>query len=329
MAHTCQDCKNSLKCCFHSDLLRISIFLLYLHTPKEGYWCHLRDVSCWLLQWWLFVKRVYTLPTRQQGSGRGHLCPRLRLWCWGAVQHNWQLEAFQNSCSFARFDSFHEAGDLEVVLSCMLCISFFFESPRKCGCPIDKAMLDGMCVNCLERGLNCSAMGSEVCSAQALPGFARLKNESRAYKCLTADRCNATQATWLICHVRVVLLLFEGRGVWNIRILPPWDCSIWERLRWIWMWMWMLWQLRMAMASTAQPAQPAPSVLQATRKSCVRAARQTSFLPVSAASNAPKRLISVQPRPLLHLSLHWSLRLVQAFGYGCGGQFKPNNLQAL
>eukprot|EP00434_Breviolum_minutum_P029499 symbB.v1.2.026084.t2/scaffold2508.1/size77433/4 len=65
----------------------------------------------------------------------------------------------------------------------------------KCGCPIDKAMLDGMCVNCLERGLKCSSMGSEVCSAQALPGFARLDNESRAYKCLTADRCNATRAT--------------------------------------------------------------------------------------------------------------------------------------
>ena len=58
-----------------------------------------------------------------------------------------------------------------------------------------KAMLDGMCVNCLERGLKCSSMGSEVRSAQALPGFARLDNESRAYKCLTADRCNATQAT--------------------------------------------------------------------------------------------------------------------------------------
>ena len=95
----------------------------------------------------------------------------------------------------------------------------FFEPPRKCGCPIDKAMLDGTCVNCLERGLNCSSMGSEVCSAQALPGFARLDNESRAYKCLTADRCNATQATWLICHVRVVLFLFEERGVWNIRII--------------------------------------------------------------------------------------------------------------
>ena len=89
----------------------------------------------------------------------------------------------------------------------------FFELPRKCGCPIDKAMLDGMCVNCLERGLKCSSMGSEVYSAQALPGFARLDNESRAYKCLTADRCNAAQATRLICHVRVVLFLFEGRGV--------------------------------------------------------------------------------------------------------------------
>jgi len=62
----------------------------------------------------------------------------------------------------------------------------------KCGCPIDKAMLDGTCVNCLERGLKCSSMGSEVYSAQALPGFARLNNESRAYKCLTADRCIAT-----------------------------------------------------------------------------------------------------------------------------------------
>ena len=71
----------------------------------------------------------------------------------------------------------------------------FFEPPRKCGCPIDKAMLDGMCVNCLERGLKCSSVGSEVCSAPALPGFARLSNESRAYKCLEADRCNATQAT--------------------------------------------------------------------------------------------------------------------------------------
>ena len=80
------------------------------------------------------------------------------------------------------------------------------------------------------------------------------------------------------------------------------------------------------MASTAQPAQ---SALQAIRRSCVRAARQTSFLRVSAASNAAKHLISVQPRPSLHLSLHWSLRLVQSFGYGCGGQFKPNNLQAL
>ena len=76
----------------------------------------------------------------------------------------------------------------------MLCICFF-ELPRKCGCPTDKAMLDGMCVNCLERGLKCSSMGSEVRTAQALPGFARFNNQSRAYKCLTADRCNATRAT--------------------------------------------------------------------------------------------------------------------------------------
>ena len=121
-----------------------------------------------------------------------------------------------------------------------------------------------------------------------------------------------------------VVFVWGTRGVKYLNSLPPWDCRVWGRLRW--MWMWMLWQLRMATASTAQPAQ---SVLQATRRSCVRAAHQTSFLRVSAASNAPKRLISVQPRPSLHLSLHWSLRLVQSFGYGCGGQFKPNNLQAL
>eukprot|EP00434_Breviolum_minutum_P029494 symbB.v1.2.026081.t1/scaffold2508.1/size77433/1 len=62
----------------------------------------------------------------------------------------------------------------------------------KCGCPIETAMLDGMCRNCLLRGLKCPSIGSEFYSAQALPGFARLSNESKAYKCLTADRCNAT-----------------------------------------------------------------------------------------------------------------------------------------
>ena len=111
---------------FVSIFFRIFIFAAVLARPKERYWCHLQEVSCWLLQWWIFVKRVYTLPTRQQGSGRGHLCSQLRLWCWGAVQHNWQLDAFQNSCWFTRFDSFHEAADLEGMLSCMLCILHVF-----------------------------------------------------------------------------------------------------------------------------------------------------------------------------------------------------------
>ena len=170
----------------------------------------------------------------------------------------------------------------------------FFEPPRKCGCSIDKAMLDGMCVNCLERGLKCSSMGSEVSSAQALPGFARLNNESRAYKCLAAARSHATDATWLICHVRIVLFLFEGRGVWNIRTLPPWDCRVWERLRW--MWMWMLWQLRMVMASTAQPAQ---SVLQATRRVMCSSCAPDFFSSGESCVKCPQSLWS-QCNPDLH-----------------------------
>ena len=34
--HTCQDCKNSLKFCFHSDLSKIPICLLHLHTLRKG-----------------------------------------------------------------------------------------------------------------------------------------------------------------------------------------------------------------------------------------------------------------------------------------------------
>ena len=141
-------------------------------------------------------------------------------------------------------------------------------------------------------------------------------------------QCHTGYLIDLSCQGHVVLVWgTRDEGCEILELLPPSDCRVWGRLRW--MWMWMLWQLRMAMASTAQPAPPAQSVLKATRRSCVRAARQTSFLRVRAASNAPKRLISVQPRPSLHLSLHWSLRLVQSFGYGCGGLLKPSNLQGL
>ena len=159
---------------------------------------------------------------------------------------------------------------------------------------------------------------------QGLPVWAMRAEPTNVWK--QTDAMPHRRLDWFVMWGSCCFCL-RDEGCEILEFSPPWDCRVWGRLRW--MWMWILWQLRMAMASTAQPAQPAQSVLQATRRSCVRAARQTSFLRVSAASSAPKRLISVQARPSLHLSLHWSLRLVQSFGYGCGGQFNPNNLQAL
>ena len=311
---------------FHSDLLRIFILSASLAHPKEGHWCHLREVSCWLLQWWIFFKRVYTLPTRQQGSGRGHLCPQLRLWCWGAVQHSWQLEAFQNSFWFTSFDSLNEAADLEGILTCMLSMCFL-SHPGNVDVQLTRLCWMARAWIAWNVVWNVPLWGPRFAQPRRFQGLPvwTMRAEPTIASQQTDAMPHMSLDWFVICHVGVVLFLFEGRGVWNIRILPPWDCRVWGTLRW----MWMLWHLRMATASTAQPTQPAQSVLQATRRSCVRAARQTSFLRASAASNAPKHLISVQARPSLRLSLHWSLHLVQSFGYGCGGQFKPNNLQAL
>ena len=74
-------------------------------------------------------------------------------------------------------------------------------SPRKCGCPEHEALLEDICVKCVERGLDCSLPGSDVLSARPLPGFTRLYKETRAFKCLAPDtRCNANSAN-LDAHI--------------------------------------------------------------------------------------------------------------------------------
>ncbi|CAJ1427947.1 unnamed protein product [Effrenium voratum] len=60
----------------------------------------------------------------------------------------------------------------------------------RCGCPKDEAQQEDLCVKCHELNWNCSEPGSEVLSARPLPGFARLGNQTKAFKCFPPyERC--------------------------------------------------------------------------------------------------------------------------------------------
>jgi len=81
--------------------------------------------------------------------------------------------------------------------SCVCDVGVLYSSKGswKCGCPEHEALLEGICVRCEERGLDCSLPGSDVLSARPLPGFTRLYKETRAFKCLAPDmRCNPNSA---------------------------------------------------------------------------------------------------------------------------------------
>ena len=81
--------------------------------------------------------------------------------------------------------------------SCVCDVGVLYSSKGswKCGCPEHEALLEDICVKCVERGLDCSLPGSDVLSARPLPGFTRLYKETRAFKCLAPDtRCNANSA---------------------------------------------------------------------------------------------------------------------------------------
>ncbi|CAJ1442445.1 unnamed protein product [Effrenium voratum] len=61
----------------------------------------------------------------------------------------------------------------------------------RCRCPREEAQKGDLCVKCHKLNWNCSEPGSEVLSAKPLPGFARLGNQTRAFKCFPPDeRCS-------------------------------------------------------------------------------------------------------------------------------------------
>ena len=331
MAHTCQDCRNSLEFCFHSDLLRISIFFALLAHPGRALVPPARSV----------LRTPSVMNIRQKSVNLAHQAARqwqgpplstaafVMLGCCTTqlavgsfseqllVHKFWQFSWSSWFGRHAKLHALHSPCDFFWAAQEMWMSNWQGYAGwhvRELPATWFELFLYGV------RGL-LSPGASRVCPIEEWEQSLQMPH-SRQMQCHTCHLIDLSFVMWGSCCSCL------RDGVCEIlELLPPSDCRVWGRLRW--MWMWMLWQLRMATASTAQPAQPAQSVLQATRRSCVRAAHQTSFLRVSAASNAPKRLILVQPRPSSHLSLHWSLRLVQSFGYGCGGQFKPNNLQAL
>lgn len=64
---------------------------------------------------------------------------------------------------------------------------------RRCGCPALQARLENHCVPCADLHLDCGSEGSTVLSARALPGYARLDNQNRSFRCLPPEqRCNAS-----------------------------------------------------------------------------------------------------------------------------------------
>jgi len=76
--------------------------------------------------------------------------------------------------------------------SCICEVGVLDTASLKCGCPQGEAKSSDTCVKCHNLFLDCTRPGSEVDSASPLPNYTRLRNESRAYKCLPpASRCNA------------------------------------------------------------------------------------------------------------------------------------------
>ncbi|CAJ1374519.1 unnamed protein product [Effrenium voratum] len=70
----------------------------------------------------------------------------------------------------------------------------------RCGCPRDEAQNGDVCAKCDELNWNCSEPGSEVLSARPLPGFARLGNQTKAFKCFPPDeRCSNESADEARC----------------------------------------------------------------------------------------------------------------------------------
>jgi len=64
-----------------------------------------------------------------------------------------------------------------------------------CGCPAHQARLEESCFPCADLHLDCSLEGSTVVSARALPGFARVGNENRSFRCLPPEqRCHSVQS---------------------------------------------------------------------------------------------------------------------------------------
>ncbi|CAK9091051.1 unnamed protein product [Durusdinium trenchii] len=69
-----------------------------------------------------------------------------------------------------------------------------------CGCPKGKARDNDSCLPCQDLHLNCSSHLTAAESAEPLQGFARLKlNGTKAYKCLSRDRCPGANVSGLGC----------------------------------------------------------------------------------------------------------------------------------
>ena len=83
-----------------------------------------------------------------------------------------------------------------LVFRCLARFVWIHRDPvRLCGCPAHQARLEEGCLPCADLHLDCSLEGSTVVSARALPGFARVGNENRSFRCLPPEqRCHSVQS---------------------------------------------------------------------------------------------------------------------------------------
>ncbi|CAJ1354305.1 unnamed protein product, partial [Effrenium voratum] len=126
------------------------------------------------------------LPGWRNGSGATcQQCPK-----------NTFKDSFEGTCQQCPEGS-QAAEGAKSLMQCQCKIGEVFNEsgvPR-CGCPRDEVQKGDLCAKCDELNWNCSEPGSEVLSARPLPGFARLGNQTRAFKCFPPDeRCSSNES---------------------------------------------------------------------------------------------------------------------------------------
>ncbi|CAJ1413508.1 unnamed protein product, partial [Effrenium voratum] len=126
-------------------------------------------------------ERLCSCLSGWNGSGATcQLCPK-----------NTYKDSFEGTCQHCPEGS-QAAPGAKSLTQCRCKIGEVFNESgvARCGCPKDEAQQEDLCVKCHELNWNCSEPGSEVLSARPLPGFARLGNQTKAFKCFPPyERC--------------------------------------------------------------------------------------------------------------------------------------------